>query len=278
MKKDMGGAASALAAASMIMAAKIPVRLRVILPIVENSVSAQAFRPGDIYPSRAGLTVEIGNTDAEGRLILADALALADEDEPDLLVDFATLTGAARVALGPDLPAFFTNDETLAAEISRGGATARRSRLAAAAVGALRRAARQQDSRSQQCVERPFRRRHRRCDVSQAIRAQDHRLGAFRRLQLVVVRQARPAGRRRNPGGAADLRTRAQSRRGLSGADKNGNLIRLRNNLRRRSAIMSIVLSPQQALRLCPMSRSTWCATRARRTIRTSRSGNCRSC
>jgi len=124
MKKDMGGAASALAAASMIMSAKLPVRLRVILPIVENSVSAQSFRPGDIYPSRAGLTVEIGNTDAEGRLILADALALADEDEPDLLVDFATLTGAARVALGPDLPAFFTNDEKLAADISAAGDTA----------------------------------------------------------------------------------------------------------------------------------------------------------
>ncbi len=124
MKKDMGGAASALAAASMIMRARLPVRLRVIVPIVENSVSAQSFRPGDVYPSRAGLTVEIGNTDAEGRLILADALALADEDGPDLLVDFATLTGAARVALGPDLPAFFTDDETLAADISAAGQAA----------------------------------------------------------------------------------------------------------------------------------------------------------
>ncbi|MCB1540676.1 MAG: leucyl aminopeptidase family protein [Rhodoblastus sp.] len=124
MKKDMGGAASALAAASMIMRAGLPARLRVILPIVENSVSAQSFRPGDVYPSRAGLTVEIGNTDAEGRLILADALALADEDEPDLLVDFATLTGAARVALGPDLPAYFTGDEKLAGEIAAAGATA----------------------------------------------------------------------------------------------------------------------------------------------------------
>lgn len=124
MKKDMGGAATALAAAIMIMRAKLPVRLRMILPIVENSVSAQSFRPGDVYPSRAGLTVEIGNTDAEGRLILADALALADEDEPDLLVDFATLTGAARVALGPDLPAFFTSDEKLAGEISDAAAAA----------------------------------------------------------------------------------------------------------------------------------------------------------
>ncbi len=124
MKKDMGGAATALAAASMIMRANLPVRLRVLIPIVENSISAQSFRPGDIYPSRAGLTVEIGNTDAEGRLILADALALADEDEPDLLVDFATLTGAARVALGPDLPAYFTNDERLAADIAASGEAA----------------------------------------------------------------------------------------------------------------------------------------------------------
>ena len=124
MKKDMGGAATALAAAAMIMRAKLPVRLRVILPIVENSVSAKSFRPGDVYQSRAGLSVEIGNTDAEGRLILADALALADEDEPDLLVDFATLTGAARVALGPDLPAFFTGDEKIAGEISTAAAAA----------------------------------------------------------------------------------------------------------------------------------------------------------
>lgn len=124
MKKDMGGAATALAAASMIMRAGLPVRLRVILPIVENSVSALSFRPGDVYPSRAGLTVEIGNTDAEGRLILADALALADEDEPDLLFDFATLTGAARVALGPDLPAMFCGNDALAEEISRAGEAA----------------------------------------------------------------------------------------------------------------------------------------------------------
>jgi leucyl aminopeptidase len=121
MKKDMGGAAAALAAAEMIMAEGLPVRLRVILPIVENSVSAPAFRPGDVYRSRKGKTVEIGNTDAEGRLILADALALADGEKPDLLIDYATLTGAARVALGPDLPPFFTTSEPLAAEISEAG-------------------------------------------------------------------------------------------------------------------------------------------------------------
>jgi leucyl aminopeptidase len=118
MKKDMGGAATALACARMIMEARLPVRLRVILPIVENAVSGNAFRPGDIYRSRKGLTVEIGNTDAEGRLILADALALADEDAPDLLFDFATLTGAARVALGPDLPPFYCADDALAADIA----------------------------------------------------------------------------------------------------------------------------------------------------------------
>jgi leucyl aminopeptidase len=118
MKKDMGGAATALSLAQMIMDAALPVRLRVLLPIVENSISAAAMRPGDVYPSRKGVSVEIGNTDAEGRLILADALALADEEAPDLLVDFATLTGAARVALGPDLPPFYTMDEKLAEEIA----------------------------------------------------------------------------------------------------------------------------------------------------------------
>jgi leucyl aminopeptidase len=122
MKKDMGGAAAALAASAMIMAADLDLSLRLLLPIVENSVSGEAFRPGDVYRSRKGLTVEIGNTDAEGRLILADALALADEETPDLLVDFATLTGAARVALGPDLPPFYTEDDALAEAIQRCGA------------------------------------------------------------------------------------------------------------------------------------------------------------
>ncbi|WP_297296332.1 M17 family metallopeptidase [uncultured Methylovirgula sp.] len=119
MKKDMGGAATALALAHFIMDRGLPVRLRVLLPIVENAISASAMRPSDIYPSRKGLSVEVGNTDAEGRLILADALALADEEAPDLLFDFATLTGAARVALGPDLPPFYTQDDRLAAEIEK---------------------------------------------------------------------------------------------------------------------------------------------------------------
>ncbi len=121
MKKDMGGAATALALASMIMARGVKIRLRVLIPAVENSIAGASFRPRDIYTSRKGITVEIGNTDAEGRLVLADALALADEDKPELIADFATLTGAARVALGPDLPAFFTDDDALAAEVMRHG-------------------------------------------------------------------------------------------------------------------------------------------------------------
>jgi leucyl aminopeptidase len=122
MKKDMGGAATALALAHMVMAAKLPVRLRVIIPAVENAISGDSFRPRDIFRARNDITVEIGNTDAEGRLILADALALADEDKPELIVDFATLTGAARVALGPDLPPFFTDDDRLALDLARHGA------------------------------------------------------------------------------------------------------------------------------------------------------------
>jgi len=117
MKKDMGGAAHALALAALIIAGKVPVRLHLLIPAVENAVSGAAYRPGDIVRSRNGLTVEIDNTDAEGRLILADALAKAVEGEPELIVDFATLTGAARIALGPDLPATFANRDDLAAEL-----------------------------------------------------------------------------------------------------------------------------------------------------------------
>jgi leucyl aminopeptidase len=117
MKKDMGGAANILALAQMVMDAKLKLRLRVLIPAVENAVSGNAMRPLDIYPSRKGITVEVGNTDAEGRLILADALALADEEAPELLIDMGTLTGAARVALGPELPPFYTDDEALAAKV-----------------------------------------------------------------------------------------------------------------------------------------------------------------
>lgn len=119
MKKDMGGAAHALALAQMIIALKVPVNLRLLIPCVENAVGGASFRPGDVIKSRKGLTVENTNTDAEGRLILADALALASEDKPDFIVDFATLTGSARAALGPDVPAMFSNNETLANSLQK---------------------------------------------------------------------------------------------------------------------------------------------------------------
>ncbi len=117
MKKDMGGAACALGLAQAVMAAALPVRLRLLIPAVENSVAANAYRPGDVLATRQGLTVEVTNTDAEGRLVLADALTLAAEESPDLLIDLATLTGAARVALGQELPALYTSSDALTAEV-----------------------------------------------------------------------------------------------------------------------------------------------------------------
>ena len=118
MKKDMGGAACALGLARLLLDLAAPIELRLLIPAVENSVGSRAYRPGDVWRSRKGLTVEIGNTDAEGRLVLADALCEADAERPDLLIDLATLTGAARTALGPDLPAVFASDETLTAELA----------------------------------------------------------------------------------------------------------------------------------------------------------------
>lgn len=117
MKKDMGGAACVLALAQLIMDAGLPIRLHVVIPAVENAIGGNAFRPGDVLATRKGLQVEVGNTDAEGRLILADGLALADAGKPDLLIDMATLTGAARIALGPELPALFATDDSVAADI-----------------------------------------------------------------------------------------------------------------------------------------------------------------
>ena len=124
MKKDMGGAAHAIALAKLVIGARLPVRLHLLVPAVENSISATAFRPGDIIASRKGLSVEVDNTDAEGRLVLGDALTKAGEESPELMIDFATLTGAARVALGPDLPAMFANDEALAADLTASAKTA----------------------------------------------------------------------------------------------------------------------------------------------------------
>jgi leucyl aminopeptidase len=122
MKKDMGGAATAIALARLVMQAGLPVRLRLLVAAAENAIAGNAMRPGDILPSRAGKSIEITNTDAEGRLVLADALAFAAEDTPDLILDFATLTGAARVALGPELPALFTPDEALASAFAEAAA------------------------------------------------------------------------------------------------------------------------------------------------------------
>ncbi|MDF2141423.1 leucyl aminopeptidase family protein [Paenirhodobacter sp. CAU 1674] len=124
MKKDMGGAATVLGLAQMIMTLGLALRLRVLIPAVENAVAGNAFRPQDIYTGRKGISVEINNTDAEGRLVLADALAYADEESPDLILCMATLTGAARVALGPDLPPFYTDDEALAGALSAAAAQA----------------------------------------------------------------------------------------------------------------------------------------------------------
>ena len=210
MKKDMGGAANVLALAQMVMDAKLKVRLRVLIPAVENAVAGNAFRPLDIFTSRKGLTVEIGNTDAEGRLVLADALALADEEKPDLLIDMGTLTGAARVALGPDLPPFYTNDETLALDVARLRETGERSVVAIAAVAGLRCLARFEGrQRQQRAVRRVCRLDHLRA-VPAALRRGTRKAGCM---------SISTAGRRRpNRGGpkAANARPRARSTNCLS--------------------------------------------------------------
>jgi leucyl aminopeptidase len=121
MKKDMGGAATALTLGHLIMGTGLDLRLRILIPAAENSIAGNAFRPSDVLQSRSGKTVEVGNTDAEGRLVLADAISLADEEKPDSILVFATLTGAARVALGPELPALFTNDDAFAASVHTHG-------------------------------------------------------------------------------------------------------------------------------------------------------------
>jgi leucyl aminopeptidase len=125
MKKDMGGAAHALGLAALVMALRLPVRLQLLVPAVENAIGPNAFRPGEVLATRLGLSVEVDNTDAEGRLVLCDALAYAAEAKPALLMDFATLTGAARIALGPDLPALFANDDALAHDYLAAGQRAR---------------------------------------------------------------------------------------------------------------------------------------------------------
>ena len=205
MKKDMGGAATVLACAHMIMGAGLKVSLRVLIPAVENSVAGDAFRPLDVYPSRKGLNVEIGNTDAEGRLVLADALALADEETPDLLVDMGTLTGAARVALGPGAAALLHRRRDACGRGRPPRRRRERSALAAAAMAALRPEHRFQGGRREQRRGR----RHGRLDhlraVPQALRVRRQELAAFRHLRLDAFAQTRPARGRRMPGGAGAL-------------------------------------------------------------------------
>ena len=197
MKKDMGGAANVLGLASMIMAARLKVRLRVLIPAVENAISGNAFRPGDVLTSRKGMTVEIGNTDAEGRLVLADALALADEEEPELLIDMATLTGAARVALGPDLPPFYTDDDRLAADLA--DAAARPDdplwRMPLWKPYDAKLSSKIADMNNV-TIGRLCRLDHRRA-VPQALRREGAQLGAFRHFRLEPDRAPARPGRRR---------------------------------------------------------------------------------
>ena len=202
MKKDMGGAAVALGVAEATMRARLPVRLLLLVGAVENAVSGDAFRPMDVLRTRAGLTVEVGNTDAEGRLVLADLLAFAAERKPEVLLDFATLTGAARVALGPDLPALFTPDDSLADALlgsrSRGGGPA----MAAAAARGLRRMARQPGRRPQQRQRETHGRRHNRSVVSSKVRSRCNEMGPSRPLRLERQFAPGPSGRRGNSGNA----------------------------------------------------------------------------
>ena len=196
MKKDMGGAAHALGLAKMIMSANLPVRLRVLIPAVENAISGSAFRPLDVLRTRKGMTVEVGNTDAEGRLILCDALFEADREKPALLIDMATLTGAARTALGTEIATLFSNDDALAADILRH----------ADAQNRLSPHARQQGRRHQQLRRKRLCRRHHRRSVPQGVRFGKHPLGPFRHHGVERVVPPRPPGRRRGSGAANAVR------------------------------------------------------------------------
>ncbi len=207
MKKDMGGAAIVLGLAQAIMDAKLPVRLRVLLPCVENSVSGNAMRPMDIVRTRKGLTVEIGNTDAEGRLILCDALAEAASEKPAMLVDMATLTGAARVALGPELAALFCNDDELAAALLDAAAVGGRPDVADAVMAALSQNDRQQDGRPQQRVGiAACRGDHRRTLFAGICRAR-HSMGSSRRDGVEPAEPPRPSRGRRGDRPARALHT-----------------------------------------------------------------------
>ena len=216
MKKDMGGSAHVLGLARLAMQAKLPVRLVVLVAAVENAVSGDAFRPGDILGTRKGLTVEVGNTDAEGRLILADVLTRAAEHQPDLTLDFATLTGAARMALGPELPPLYTDDEALAADMLSAAAAVSDPLVAHAAVARLQARAGGRDRRPAQRSRRlgPGRFGHRR-PLPAEVRARDRRLGASGHLRLEPPLPPGLDRGRRGPGAQGGVRDAAAPLRGL---------------------------------------------------------------
>ena len=212
MKKDMGGAANVLGLASMIMAAGLKVRLRVLVPAVENSIAGNAFRPGDVLASRKGITVEIGNTDAEGRLVLADALALADEDEPQLLIDMATLTGAAACRARPRPAALLHRRRGACVRTDGGLDGGRRSAVAHAAVEALRRKLSSKIADINNVTTDGFAGSITAALFLKRFVEKTHRLGAFRHLRLESVRSpVRPCRRRgaRHPRAGADHLERA---------------------------------------------------------------------
>ena len=206
MKKDMGGAACALGLAQLVMASRLPVRLRVLVPAVENAIAGNAYRPGDVIRTRKGLTVEIGNTDAEGRLVLCDALALADDEKPDLLIDLATLTGAARVALGPELPALFGTRQETVDDLLRHG------RQQADPLWQMPLWSGYDDDFSSKVADinnasaSAFAGVDHRCAVLAALRHAVARLAACRSLRLESEGAAGPARRRRSPRGAGTVR------------------------------------------------------------------------
>ena len=212
----MGGAAHVLGIARLVMSQKLPVRLRVLIPAVENAISGNAFRPGDIIRSRKGTTVEIDNTDAEGRLVLCDALALACEDDPGLIIDFATLTGAARTALGTDVPALFCNDDTLADGIIEAG------RDVADPVWRMplhQPYRKMLDSKVADIVNSSrfaVRRRNHRRAVPRRIRQDRNSVGAFRSDGVEPVRQRGSSRRRRSDGTARGVCSPRQSIRRLA--------------------------------------------------------------
>ena len=206
MKKDMGGGAHALGLARMIMMAKLPLRLRVLVPAVENSVAGNAYRPFDVIKTRKGLTVEIGNTDAEGRIVLADALAMAVEEKPELILDFATLTGAARVAVGTEIAAMFCNDDKLAEQFARHAELEDDPVWRMPLWKPYRRLLNGKVADLKQCVRWTFRRRHNRCAVSRHLCRQRRALGSFRYHGLESGDASRSAGGRRGDGDASCVR------------------------------------------------------------------------